>query len=418
MKAGTWREDFGQAVRRWWHGRPTPRGTVSSQPVHFPGEEGRAPTAVRLVSLASLLFAAFGVWAYFAEVTQVSTGQGTVVPQSGSQVIQSMEGGILRELYVRRGDSVDVGQKLAALDPVQTRAEKEEVEARYLGALARKSRLEAEVTGAREIDFPDVLESAPDVTAPERALFDSRREGFERSLRNIETAIDLVEQERSITAELVDAGAASRVELLQQRRSMAELRQQKEELEDDFRVRAREELAETRTEVEALRSALRGHEDALERLVLRSPVQGRVQNLELQTLGGVVSPNGKIMEIVPQDEDLIIEARISPRDIAHVHPGQKAQVEITAYDASRYGKLQGIVTDISPDTFRDEVNPEEIYYRVSLELEDTSLETDAGRSVAVATGMIARVDIETGERTILEYLLKPFNRAGDALSER
>ncbi|WP_019625184.1 HlyD family type I secretion periplasmic adaptor subunit [Thioalkalivibrio sp. ALJT] len=409
---------FREALRRWWVGPATQPGPERGPFGHFPGEAGRAPAAGRLVLLVTLLLAAFVIWAFFAEVSQVSTGQGTVVPRSGSQVIQSMEGGILRELYVRRGDSVTAGQRLAVLDPVQTRAEKEEVEARYLGALARKSRLEAEVAGAEAITFPSELDATPQVTAPERALFRSRREAFERSRKNIQAAFDLVEQERAITAELVEAGAASRVELLRQRRTMAELQQEQDELEDGFLVRAREELAETRTEVAALRSALRGHQDALERLVLRSPVQGRVQSIELQTLGGVVSPNGKIMEIVPQDEELVVEARISPRDIAHVHPGQPAQVEITAYDASRYGKLQGIVTDISPDTVRDEVNPEEVYYLVTLELEGASLETATGRVVEIATGMIARVDIKTGERTILEYLLTPLNRASDALTER
>lgn len=376
-----------------------------------------ARSATRTVLVVAMLVAAFLVWAWRAEVVEVSSGQGTVVPRSGSQLIQSLDGGVLKELLVASGDRVAPGQALAVLDPIRAEAELDEVMARYQGALGRKARLQAEVEQGQPL-FPDALLGASDVIASELALFHARQAHQVRARRDLEASLELVASEREITERLVGRGAASEVELLRLRRTEAELRHELHELEDRFLVKARDDLASVRVEVDALASRLRGLEDARQRLTLRSPVQGRVQNLDIHTVGGVVAPNGKLMEIVPEGDRLLIETQIAPRDIAFIHPDQRARVKLTAYDYASYGALDGRVVNISPDTARDEVNPEWVYYRVMIETEADALETADGRRHPIAPGMIAEVDIRTGQKTVLQYLIKPFNRGREALRER
>lgn len=391
--------------------------TVPAADVWAQADQRIAGHAQRLVSIVALLLTVFLLWAWQAEVVEVSSGQGTVVPRAGLQVIQSLDGGVLQALHVTSGDRVRAGQPLAELDPTRTQAEFDEVMARYQGALARKARLQAEVE-QREPDFPDALLGADAVIAAELALFRERQRHQRRARRDLEASLTLVSGEREITEQLVSRGAASEVEVLRLRRTEAELHHQLNELHDRFLVQARDDLASVRTEVEAHASRLRGLEDARRQLTLRSPVRGRVQNLEISTVGGVVAPNGKLMEIVPEGDRLLVEAQISPRDIAFIHPGQAARVKLTAYDYATYGALDGRVLNIAPDTTRDEVNPEWVYYRVTIETDSDALETDNGRRHPIAPGMIAEVDIRTGQKTVLDYLIKPFNRTREALRER
>ena len=190
------------------------------------------------------------------------------------------------------------------------------------------------------------------------------------------------------------------------------------EVRSEYLVRAREELAKANAEVNSLRPVVEGRSDALARLTLRSPVRGIVKNIEVSTIGGVIPPNGQLMVIVPLDDQLLVEARISPRDIAYIHPGQRATVKITAYDYAVYGGMEGEVTSISPDTIQDEVDPQVHYYRVFIRTESDALVNDAGRRFPIMPGMIATVDIHTGSKTVFDYLIKPFNRAREALRER
>lgn len=199
---------------------------------------------------------------------------------------------------------------------------------------------------------------------------------------------------------------------------MVELELKKVEINSDYVVRAREELAQANAEVNTLSPVVTGRTDSLARLTHRSPVRGIVKNIEITTIGGVVPPNGKLMEIIPLDDQLLVEARISPRDIAFIHPGQRASVKITAYDYALYGGLEGQVTTISPDTIQDDVDRELYYYRVFIKTEKDALVNDAGREFPIVPGMVATVDVHTGAKTVLDYLIKPFNRAREALRER
>ncbi|AIS11545.1 secretion protein HlyD [Pseudomonas chlororaphis subsp. aurantiaca] len=371
----------------------------------------------RMIGSVLSIVLILGAWAWLAELDEVSKGDGKVIPSSHEQVIQSLEGGILAVLNVAEGDLVEVGQVLAQLDPTKTESNVEESAARYRAMLASASRLQAEVEGG-ELSFPDELQGYPELLARETRLFRERTGRLKQSLAGVNESLELVDRELQITQALAKTGAASNVEVIRLQRQRSELQLKHTELRSTYQVQAGEELAKARSEVSSLRSVIRGREDSLTRLTILSPVRGIVKGIEVTTIGGVISPNGKLMQIVPMDDQLLIETRISPRDIAFIHPDQTAKVKITAYDYSIYGGLDGKVVTISPDTIQDKVKPENYFYRVFIRTESNFLQNKAGRQFAITPGMIASVDIKTGSKTVLDYLLKPFNKAREAMRER
>lgn len=385
---------------------------------YLDGEDDHAVLrAGRIIMVCALMLAAFLAWAAWFEVVEVSTGTGKVIPSSREQVIQSFEGGIVAQMNVAEGDLVERDQVLAQLDPTKTSSSVGESEAKYWAALASVARLRAEVTG-KPLNFPPSLSKSPELIETETALYQTRRRGLEQTLAGIEDSLRLVRSELKITENLAKMGASSRVEVIRLNRQRSELELKANEARSDYLVRAREDLARASAEADSLEQLIRGRNDSLSRLTLRSPVRGIVKDIEVNTLGGVVQPGGQVMKIVPMDERLLIETRIAPRDIAFIHPDQAAKVKISAYDYSIYGGLEGKVVGISPDTLQDEFKPEIYYYRVFIRTEQDSLQNKAGKHFAIVPGMIATVDIRSGEKTILDYLIKPLNRAKEALRER
>jgi adhesin transport system membrane fusion protein len=384
----------------------------------FDPDELQATGSVRVVLWISGFLALFLAWAWWFEIDEVSTGTGKVVPSSREQVIQSLEGGILAELAVAEGDIVEKDQVLARLDPTRGESSVEETAARYRAALAASVRLQAEVDGRDALEFPDELAAHPDLVAAEQALFRSRRASLAESLGGLQRSLALVGRELQITRSLVETGAASNVELLRLQRQQSELGLKIAEVRSEYMVRSREELAKANAEVESLSSVLKGQADTLTRTTLRSPVRGIVKDIEVTTIGGVVPPNGQLMAIVPLGEQLLVETRISPRDIAFIHPGQEALIKVTAYDYAIYGGLPGRVATISPDTIRDEVKPDIVYYRVFIRTDSDVLVNRDGREFPIVPGMVTTADIRTGSKTLWQYLIKPINRAGEALRER
>nr|WP_314877869.1 HlyD family type I secretion periplasmic adaptor subunit [uncultured Pseudomonas sp.] len=385
---------------------------------YLDGEDDHAVLrAGRIIMVCALMLAAFLAWAAWFEVVEVSTGTGKVIPSSREQVIQSFEGGIVAQMNVAEGDLVERDQVLAQLDPTKTSSSVGESEAKYWAALASVARLRAEVTG-KPLSFPPSLSKSSELIETETALYQTRRRGLEQTLAGIEDSLRLVRSELKITENLAKMGASSRVEVIRLNRQRSELELKANEARSDYLVRAREDLARASAEADSLEQVIRGRNDSLSRLTLRSPVRGIVKDIEVNTLGGVVQPGGQVMKIVPMDERLLIETRIAPRDIAFIHPDQAAKVKISAYDYSIYGGLEGKVVGISPDTLQDEFKPEIYYYRVFIRTEQDSLQNKAGKQFAIVPGMIATVDIRSGEKTILDYLIKPLNRAKEALRER
>ncbi|GHC73293.1 HlyD family type I secretion periplasmic adaptor subunit [Limoniibacter endophyticus] len=371
----------------------------------------------RIIWVTAILLLTLGIWSYFAVLDEVSSGTGKIVPTTREQNIESLEGGILASLHVRQDQIVEPGQVLAQLDPTLTTSELDENAARYRAALASATRLQAEVSDT-ELNFPEALADFPELVAAEHRLFSARRNSLNETLSWIRQSIELVKSELAINEKLSDIGASSQVEVIRLKRELVELQLKQEEVQSEYIVRAREELAKANAEVAALSSTLRGRTNRLERLTVRSPVRGVVKNIEVSTIGGVIPPNGKLMVIVPLDDQLLVEARISPRDIAFIHPGQRASVKITAYDYAIYGDLDGEVSTISPDTIQDEVDPEIFYYRVFIRTDKDKLVNDAGKEFPITPGMVATADIHTGSKTVLDYLIKPLNRAAEAMRER
>lgn len=394
-----------------------PRFPVPASQAHDDLDDAAITRSTRIISLIAVLMGAMLTWSYIAELDEVSTGSGRVVPTSREQVVQSLEGGIVAVLKVREGDIVEAGQVLAQLDPTRTESNVDESAARYRAALATSARLAAEVNLAA-LSFPDELAVYPDLLRTERQLYQARRDNLQASVGWVDESLKLLRNELRITESLSKIGAASDVEVLRLRRQIAELELKKTEFTSEYVVRAREELNRARAEVEALSSVLRGRTDSLTRLTHRSPVRGIVKDIEVTTVGGVIPPNGKLMAIVPLDDQLLIETRISPRDIAFIHPDQRAIVKITAYDYSIYGGLNGKVVTISPDTIQDEAKPDVHYYRVYIRTDTDALVNAAGQRFDIVPGMIASVDIQSGNKSVFDYLVKPLNRAREALRER
>ncbi|RFD24045.1 secretion protein HlyD [Pseudomonas sp. GL93] len=382
-----------------------------------PADDAALHRSTRIIGSLVLIVLILGTWAWLGRLDEVSKGDGKVIPSSHEQVIQSLEGGILAELNVAEGDLVEQGQVLAQLDPTKSESNVEESAARYRAVLASATRLQAEVDG-KPLSFPDELQAYPELIKRETRLHQERISRLKESLAGVNDSLRLVDRELKITQSLAKTGAASNVEVIRLQRQRSELQLKATELRSSYQVQAGEELAKARSEVSSLSSVIRGREDSLTRLTVLSPVRGIVKGIEVTTIGGVISPNGKLMQIVPLDDQLLIETRISPRDIAFIHPDQAAKVKLTAYDYSIYGGLDGKVVTISPDTIQDKVKPENYYYRVFIQTDSNVLTNKAGERFAIVPGMIATVDIKTGSKTVLEYLIKPFNKAQEAMRER
>ena len=375
------------------------------------------PKASLFIWIICIGLAVLLLWAWLFKLEEVSTGTGKVVPSSKEQVVQSLEGGILTTLNVREGEIVNRGQVLAQLDPTRFASNVGESESLLVSSLATSARLRAEVNGTPLV-FPEEVLKEPKLVQQETALYNSRRANLEESLAGLRQALVLVEQELRMTEPLVAKGAASEVEVLRLKREANDLRNQMNDMRNQYYVKAREELSKSSTDVQTQQQVVRGKSDTLNRTVFKSPVRGVVKEIDVMTIGGVVPQNGKLMTIVPLDEQLLIEARISPRDIAFIRPDQEALVKITAYDYSIYGGLKGKVTVISPDTIRDEVKQDQFYYRVYIRTDTDKLTNKSGQQFSITPGMVATVDIKTGSKTVLDYLIKPFNKAQEALRER
>ncbi|WP_288424752.1 HlyD family type I secretion periplasmic adaptor subunit [uncultured Pantoea sp.] len=373
--------------------------------------------AVRLIVISTALIVVALVWAWFGMLDEVSTGTGKVIPSSREQVLQSLEGGILTELYVHEGDRVQAGQIVAKLDATRSQSSVGESAARYRAALAAASRLRAEVNDD-PLTFPAELKGYPDLIAAETRLYNTKRAQLNDATRQFKESLALANRELAITQRLAKTGAASSVEVLRLQRDKSDLELKLTDMRSQYYVQAREELAKASAEADSLAQVIKGREDTVTRLTIRAPMRGIVKNIKVSTVGGVIPPNGELMNIVPMNDRLLIEARLSPRDIAFIHPGQRAVVKISAYDYAIYGGLNGVVESISPDTIQDEVKPEIYYYRVFIRTDNDYVQNKAGRRFAISPGMVSTVDIKTGEKSIMDYLVKPFNKAKEAMRER
>lgn len=377
--------------------------------------QGRFYSSVIWLTLLGIIL--FFVWAWFATLDEVTVGTGKVTPSSRAQVIESLDGGIVNALLVHEGDIVERGQMLARLDPTRFQSNFGEAAARVRALRASSERLRSELTG-EPLKFSAESMKEPELVARERQLYESRRRNLNETLANLNKTYGLVMDELRMTQPLVAKGAASQVEVIRLQRQAAELKGKMDDARNEFAVRAREEQVKTNADLDAQLQVLAGKEDQVTRATIYSPVRGVVKDIQVTTVGGVLQPGGKLMEIVPLEDKLLIETRINPRDIAYIRTGLPATVKVSAYDSSIYGTLDGTVEMVSPDTIQDEVKRDQFYYRVYVRTKSAELHNRNGKTFPILPGMVADVDIKTGQKTVLDYLIKPLNKVKEALRER
>jgi adhesin transport system membrane fusion protein len=356
-------------------------------------------------------FALFVGWAAWAQLDQVTRGEGRVVPFSRLQKIQSLEGGILNTLLVKEGDLVKPGQPLVRLDPTRFNTSYMESSHQAVALKATIARLEAEVLGKPGISFPaDVAADSPIVSA-ETQLFRSRRGKLQESSAAIGQQIQIAQNQLDIVRPLVARKAVSEMEALKLSQDIATLRGKLIEIKSTYSQEAYTELSTKKAELSALEPIVEQRQDQLRRTEIVSPVRGRVNKIAVTTRGGVIQPGEAIMEITPVEEQLLVEARVKPRDVAFLVPGMPAKVKITAYDYTVYGDLTGTVQQISADTIEEQtVRGKESYYEVLIRTDGAKLRK--GNDVLpIIPGMVAEVDILSGKRSVLNYLLRPLLKA-------
>ncbi|MBV1913241.1 MAG: HlyD family type I secretion periplasmic adaptor subunit [Cycloclasticus sp.] len=371
------------------------------------------------------------IWASFAELDEVTRGSGKTTPSSHIQVVQNLEGGILAEILVKEGEIVEKGQPLLQLDAVRFSSSLNENKLKYYELLAATARLSAEVENKPLIIPPEVFAIAPEIAENAEQLFDSRRSEFNAGTKFLREQISqrlrsysLLKEELDMSAPLVEEGAMSRVELLRIKRELNEIKGQLTEARNklaetkiSFQTKALEELNQTKAELDRTSESTLALEDRLTRTRVLSPVKGIIKQLKVTTVGGVIQPGMDLVEIVPLEDKLLIEAQIRPADIAFLHPGQKAMVKLTAYDFSIYGGLEAELEHISADSIINEEDGES-YYIIRLRTNKNYLEKN-GDKLNIIAGMTADVDILTGKKSVLDYILKPILKARDrALRER
>ncbi|MBA6414365.1 HlyD family type I secretion periplasmic adaptor subunit [Parahaliea sp. F7430] len=412
--------------------------------------------AKALLYCIAVVVVALVLWAAFAEIDEVTRGQGKVIPSQQLQVVQSQDGGVVTELLVRQGDIVEAGQLLVRLDQTRSGSELRENRAELQALSVKAARLAAALTETTFAAQEEWLESVPDIVEQELELFKSGQAQLELNreiaseqlvqrqqelaevqarARQMGRSLDLVRRELSVTRPMAQSGAVSEIELLRLEREVNRLSGEHEqaqaqtkrlssaileserklsEVEIEFANAVRSELTETLTRMNSLKEVATGLSDRVRQTELRSPVKGTVKQLYFNTVGGVVLPGKEILEVVPLDDTLLLEVRIRPKDIAFLIPGQKALVKFTAYDFVVYGGLEGVVEQISADTIMDEEgNP---FYEVYLR---TTEEASLGPDMPIIPGMTVEADILTGKKTVLAYLMKPVLRAKQhAMTER
>ncbi len=374
------------------------------------------------IFLLAAFICAFITWAYYSSLEEVTRGQGSIIPSSRQQMIQSLDPGILKALYVKEGDVVNKGDLLVTIDDTRSSAVLRESEVKVANLEAMAARYRAEAYGMALI-FPEGV--SENIRNRETAAFRARKRTLDEGLSGLSRSKRILDEQIRRTEKMVARGVSSQIELLKMQRESADISLKMAERKNQYLTDANNELVRIESELAQARENLAMRADPVKRAEIRSPVRGIVNNIKINTVGGVINAGEDIMEIVPIDDKLLVQAYIRPQDVAFIHPGQAAVVKITAYDYAIYGGLDGTVTVISPDTLSDDRRPSELnldanesYYRVLIETDNSNLTDKNGKPLAIIPGMVVSVDIKTGEKTVFQYLTKPLTRMKQALRER
>ena len=446
------------SVDRWlvdWKENPEVRDADFVQDADYFMIHQKPLRAKILVKTILISLALFIMWTAVAEVDEITKGEGKVIPSSQLQILQSMDGGIVEEINVKEGQVVEAGQVLLQVDPTRFESSVRENRSQYLALTAKVARLRALSEGLPFVPPPEVMTEDPKTVQDERRLYETARSNVSAQIsiaqqqlvqrqqelsemrvkrEQASQAYELTAKELAVTKPLIDSGAVSEVELLRLERdtsrfrgerdmaaaqilrsqaAMAEASRKIEEVELNARNEVRKELAETMAKLNAFTEGGVALADKVKHAAIRSPVKGTVKRLLVNTVGGVVQPGRDLVEVVPLEDALILEAKVATKDIAFLRPGQAAMVKFTAYDFSTYGGLEAKLEHIGADSITDEKG--NTFFLVKVRTIKSSL----GANLPIIPGMVAEVDIITGQKSILAYLLKPVLRAKQgALTER
>lgn len=382
-------------------------------------EKMRGPSrTIWMIVAAAVVFV---IWAAVAWVDEIVRATGEVVSSSRPQIIQNLEGGILAELSVAEGDVVEPGQTLARLYGTQYQSAVDEYADEIAALEIRRLRLEAEISGESGFDVPRSLSSrVPDIMASEKALLSARQGEYQARVEGARAVLEQADKELDLLQNMYEQEIAPLIEVTRARKAHSDAANRLSEAITTTELERANDYSKTQAELSSLRQKLKLAEDQLARTFLVAPMRGVVNKLSVTTIGGVVRSGEEILQIIPLDEELFIEAKVKPRDIASVRQGQDAVIKLSAYDYTIYGSLKAKVTFISADTFKDERarTPDgDPHYKVTLRVDRAQL-NDRQQNLEIRPGMQAEVELQTGGKTILTYLTKPLYKSNEAFRER
>lgn len=367
----------------------------------------------RVILLTAAALVGFIGWASFAEIDQVSRATGQVIPSGRVQIVQSTDGGVIEAINVKEGDRVRKGQILVTLDRVRLAAALDEGKAKVASLKTAKARIEAELFN-KQLVFPADVSDFPDFMANQRQLFSRRRVAQVQDIQALQRMLRLVEQELAMNRPLLEFGDVSRSEIIRLERSVADFEGQIANRQNKYLQDLQTEYAKVEEDLVSAEQTLTQRQSAFAVTKLEAPTDGIVKNVRLTTIGGVLRPSDEVLQIVPTGEELIVEAKVSPADIAYIRVGQIASVKFDAYDPSIFGSANGRVSYISPDTLTEQKpTGEQVFYRVHIRVDTKTMRPRVDQSIEIQPGMTATTEILTGYNTVLKYLLKPLIKTVD-----
>jgi membrane fusion protein, adhesin transport system len=389
-------------------------------------EDDERRTSRNLVRVMGLVLVAALLWAATFHLDEITRGTGKVIPSSREQVIQSLDSGVLAELLVREGDAVVKDQVLLRIDDARAGPVFREAREKWIALSAQAARLRAEAYGA-SLQFPSHVRNATLVMQRETQAYHARKRALDEQMSAMEQSLEELNKELNLISPLVAQGVMSEVELLRLKRQYADMQSHMAERRNRYLTDASNEWVRVESELSQTRENTLAREDAFKKTVIRAPMDGIVKNVQQTTLGAVIQSGQTILEIVPVQDNMLVEAYVKPSEVAFLKVNQPAVVKLSAYDFNKYGGLEAVLDHISPDTLRDENKPrkpgnapvdlEEGYYRILVRIIDQRLDRH-GMHMSATPGMTATVEIKTGQKTVLEYLLRPLQSMTQALRER
>lgn len=378
----------------------------------------RTPRILLRVLIAFLII--FFLWAAFFKIDQVVHAQGQVIANSRSQIVQAADGGILAEMKVNEGDEVQAGQVIAVLEKDRAIASFTESRGKVTALRMTIARLQSEISGKALEYGPGLLKTYPDLVDTQMNLYKQKQRALNNQLKVLKENVQLAEQELAMNLPLEKQGDISKADILRLKRTVNEARNQYATVENKYLQDASAELNKAQEDLNAQEQILADREELLDHTDIIAPATGIVKSIKVTTIGGVIRQGDEILQILPTESDLIVEAKVKPVDMANIKAGLSAKVKLDAYDYAIFGTMNGKVTYVSPDTLSEETKAGPItYYRVKVNIAEKAFRGDKASEIEVRPGMTATVDIQTGKRSVLSYLTKPLTKTlSESFGER